>query len=499
MKFSKYTLLILTLALLLMAGCAANYNKPVPVIKTPISYNFEKGKDTIDLSIQSINITVDGSFTTSRFLNPATYQIDPKQIETMIRTDLRGIGVPYSKNTVNMDVSLSNFNTRHSNWYFLIGYVMGIAPVLFMPHARNTAEGILEIQLTDPQSQRVIYYDSHHFKMSQMGALFYGMNYRKTVNAALKEAVQHMKTNILSHRDEIMYAHSSYSSPQHTSRLERSTELRNTTSLPPADIAVNIPKTALKRKDAVAVVIGNADYLKTTGVDFAIRDASVMKMYLTNALGFDEKNIIFELNASKATLETIFGTENNHRGKLFNWIKKDVSDVFIYYVGHGAPDLKRNRAYIVPVDSDPMTIDMNGYPLDTFYSNIAKLPYKTITVVIDACFSGLSPKGLLVKGISPAGIEVDIPYANIPKSTVFLSSSGKEYSSWHEDQGHSLFTYYFLKGLKGEADKNGDRKISVAELRNYLDEEVPYQARRLNSNEQSPLVWGDLDSILAEY
>ena len=65
--------------------------------------------------------------------------------------------------------------------------------------------------------------------------------------------------------------------------------------------------------------------------------------------------------------------------------------------------------------------------------------------------------------------------------------------------GHSLFTYYLFKGLKGEGDRNGDAKITAGELESYLDENVPYAARRLKNREQVPRSWGDKSRVLVNY
>ena len=70
-------------------------------------------------------------------------------------------------------------------------------------------------------------------------------------------------------------------------------------------------------------------------------------------------------------------------------------------------------------------------------------------------------------------------------------------SSWYEEEGHSLFTYFFVRGLQGEADRDQDRVISAREMMAYLAEEVPYWARRLNGRDQEPLLVGDEDIVLA--
>ena len=65
-----------------------------------------------------------------------------------------------------------------------------------------------------------------------------------------------------------------------------------------------------------------------------------------------------------------------------------------------------NAPYFVPVDANPRDLKSNGYRLQTFYDNLAKIPAKKMTVVLDACFSGNSEKGLLCKDISPALVKV---------------------------------------------------------------------------------------------
>ena len=150
----------------------------------------------------------------------------------------------------------------------------------------------------------------------------------------------------------------------------------------------------------------------------------------------------------------------------------------------------------MPVDANPQYLSSNGYKLQTFYENISKIPAKKITIVIDACFSGNSDKGMLFKNISPGMVKVKKEYSG-PKNAVLITSAAMEQvSAWYPEKKHSLFTYYFLKGLRGEADVNKDNIITVGEMKNYLQEHVPYMARRLNGIEQYPVVDGNEKEII---
>lgn len=266
------------------------------------------------------------------------------------------------------------------------------------------------------------------------------------------------------------------------------------------DVDNAIPKLAVTNKYGIAVIIGNQVYPNrdVPDVQFASNDAKTMKHYLINMLGYREENIIHFTNATKADFERVFGTEKIYRGKLHKWVKPNESEVFIYYSGHGAPDLHNKKAYFMPANSDPNYVQIDGYPLDTFYRNLNKIPAKSITVVLDACFSGGSQQGMLIQNASPMYIDVELPVLG-HKINLFTSATGNQIASWYPEGKHSIFTYFYLRALRGEADKNSDRKITMKEIKSFLNEHVPYMARRLYGREQTPVVHGDANRVICTY
>ncbi len=255
---------------------------------------------------------------------------------------------------------------------------------------------------------------------------------------------------------------------------------------PVVNVDINIPKFKSKNPDAVAVLIGISRYKNRDipRVDFAENDARVMKKYLIRVLGYDPRRIIevYDDEASLSTFKRIFEEQ------LFNWVRSGRSDVFIYYSGHGAPDPESQEAYFVPYDCNPTYAKSTGYKVKEFYERVAKLPARNITVVIDACFSGSSAAGMILKGISPVFIKVQNPIVALNNGVVFTSATGDQVSSWYPQAKHSLFTYYFMRGLRGEADQNKDGSITVEEMETYINTYVPDQARYLNNREQTPQV-----------
>lgn len=269
-----------------------------------------------------------------------------------------------------------------------------------------------------------------------------------------------------------------------------------------SDVDVDLPRARRSNPDGVAVIIGNRDY-NDPGiypVEFAKADAGAMKKYVLQALGYKEDNVIYLQNASYSDLRSIFGTESDPQGRLHNLIFPDRSDVFVYYSGHGVPGLEDRRGYLLPANVKAEDAQKNGYSLDLLGRNLAQLPAKSVTLVVDACFSGQSEEGLLIQDASPVYIEVTDPFVRISNGSSFFASMGKEIASWFPEQKHGLFTYYFLKGLRGEADANKDKRVTVAEIEQYLSETVPYKVRRLTGRSQHPVITAtEKDRVLARY
>jgi hypothetical protein len=264
-----------------------------------------------------------------------------------------------------------------------------------------------------------------------------------------------------------------------------------------ADVDSAIPRARAVNPNAIAVVIGNRSYRKADmpTVEYAARDAEVMKRYLIEALGFKAENIIHETDATLGALTQIFGTDDNEKGQLFREVtmkglRGDSSDVFVFYSGHGAPGLNTKQAYLVPSDADPNGVELQGYPLLRLYRNLAKLPARSITVVLDACFSGGSERGPIVTGYSGGLLRLDNPFLAVENGTLFAAAEENQVSSWYEEKKHGLFTYYFLKGLQGAADADGNQEITSKELDEYLLGSVPSTARALRSREQRPYFVG---------
>jgi hypothetical protein len=256
-----------------------------------------------------------------------------------------------------------------------------------------------------------------------------------------------------------------------------------------------------KNKHSVAVIIGNKNYKgRTPAVDFAHNDADAMRKFVLERLAYRDGNIIDLRDAGRNRIEAVFGNERTPEGELFSIIREGKSDVIVYYSGHGVPGLKDKRPYLLPVNGDPNLAEITGYPVDTLYKNLAKLPARSVTVFLDACFSGDSDKGMLISSASGLSLEPELPSAT-GRLTVITAAQGNQLASWDPKARHGLFTKHLLDALNGKADDeeygNADGKVSLSEVQTYLDDEMTYQARRTWNRRQNAYVRGSGNLVLA--
>ena len=249
----------------------------------------------------------------------------------------------------------------------------------------------------------------------------------------------------------------------------------------------------------VAVIIGNKAYQddRVPEVDYAHNDADAFYRFVVGTLGFSPDNVVDLRDATKARMESAFGSKGNVRGQLWRWAEADgSSDVVVFYSGHGVPGINDGRGYLLPVDANPDTAEINGYPIDVLYENLGKVPHKSVTVFLDACFSGGSGDGgKLIAGASPVYVEADV--SGLPGLTVLTAATGKQLASWDTEARHGLFTEHLLEALYGAADADGNGRVSAAETKLYLDRHMTRAARRTYGREQDASLYGDERALLS--
>ena len=262
-----------------------------------------------------------------------------------------------------------------------------------------------------------------------------------------------------------------------------------------SDVDENIPDLDRDGTNTLAVIIGIENYKYAPNVEFADRDAQYFYEYSKSVFGIPEPNIYFRLDE---------GATSGEFNKIFSedgWIARRLAsdtDVIFYYSGHGAPDLKTKKGYLIPNDIDP-NYPSTGYSLDKIYESLSNLGANSVTVFIDACFSGESrSEEMLIAGIRPISIEISNPILMTDNFSIFTASTGKQYSTSYPEKFHGLFTYFLLKGLMGEA-KGRDEDLTIKELYDYIEQNVSRQAGYLDKEQNPTLLGENKNRILLSY
>ena len=236
----------------------------------------------------------------------------------------------------------------------------------------------------------------------------------------------------------------------------------------------DIPQSMNINEQTFAVIIANENYRREESVPYANNDGEIFKNYCVNTLGIPEKNIKYIADASLNDLKY-----------NLNWLKQVMeayageAKAIFYYAGHGIPDEAQKTAYLLPVDGYGSDVS-TGYKVDELYATLGKLPSKSVTVFLDACFSGSKRDGGMLA--SARGVAIKAKKSNpLGNMVVFSAAQGDETAYPYKEQRHGMFTYYLLKKLqetKGEA--------TLGEISDYVTNEVRKQSIVINGKMQTP-------------
>ena len=196
----------------------------------------------------------------------------------------------------------------------------------------------------------------------------------------------------------------------------------------------------------------------------------------------------------------------NIKSALFSWLRKALQEdmVTIYFAGHGSPespDLTKNL-FLLPYDAIYDNISATSFPMWDIETALKRfIKAKKVVVIADACHSGGVGESFDIARRANRGIKINPISSGIQNLSqvgdgvcVISASSDNQFSQESKKWGggHGVFTYFLLKGLRGDADYNKDNSVSLGELTSYLSEQV----RRETKNAQSPTIAGRYDPAL---
>jgi uncharacterized caspase-like protein len=171
--------------------------------------------------------------------------------------------------------------------------------------------------------------------------------------------------------------------------------------------------------------------------------------------------------------------------KIAGTIRKE--DVFIFfYAGHGSV-VDNGFYFITPEITGMYQKDKlrEALYVEELQAKFRQLPALKQVVFIDACHSGSSVEALAMRG----GTE-EKALAQLSRSSgihVMASSESQQQSAEITSLKHGVFTYVLLQALSGKADgAPADSKVTVYEIKSYIDDQVPELTYKLIKYRQFP-------------
>jgi len=252
-----------------------------------------------------------------------------------------------------------------------------------------------------------------------------------------------------------------------------------------------------KSKNSVALIIGIDKYELISKAPWAESDALTFYDYAQNALGISSDRI-----------KLITGAESSESGiwkAVERWlpieVDKGISNIYVYFAGHGLASEDGNNAYLIPYDGDPDMLERTAILRSELIEGLKDLNAKNVTMFMDTCYSGKTKGGVGTLLADSRGLRIvkkDRLY-NLPSNfTLFSAAGNDETASSHPTMNHGLFSYWMMRGLGGEADSNQDNKITNGELHAFIDKNVQKSAISIG-RKQHPQLIGDKGKVIASW
>ena len=170
--------------------------------------------------------------------------------------------------------------------------------------------------------------------------------------------------------------------------------------------------------------------------------------------------------------------------RLSNLVTAD--DVFVFYIsGHGTT-YDDGDYYYLPVNfryTSKEEIPIQGISKNDLIENLSLIKAGKTLVMLDTCNSGA-----FFADSGQRGLNEKTAIDRLTRATghATLAASSDSQSAMEGYEGHGVFTYVLLEGLKGEADSNDDGFVTLLELASYVENEVPERSYEKWGYEQVP-------------
>ena len=161
--------------------------------------------------------------------------------------------------------------------------------------------------------------------------------------------------------------------------------------------------------------------------------------------------------------------------------KKPNDLLILYFSGHGVRD-EFGTLYLTAKNTNRSRLRSTAIKSDFIHETMDQSRSKRQVLILDCCNSGAFPQGTKAE----VGGVMGMGTAFQGYGRFVLTASDSTQFAWEGNKvigktDNSLFTHFLVQGLEGNADRDGDGKITVDELYDYAYEQV-----KLSTPKQTP-------------
>ena len=218
-----------------------------------------------------------------------------------------------------------------------------------------------------------------------------------------------------------------------------------------------------------ALLIGVSRYPATalSPLPAAVNDIRALDQVLAHPEigGFPTANVTLLENPGRVGMETAIE-------RLF--AGRDPDDLtLLYFSGHGLKD-DTGRLYLATSETrkhpNGELLRTTALPASDIHDNMERSHSQRQVIILDSCFSGVTPNDLLVSDGSSLDIQGQLGGRG---RAILTAATASRYAFEKEDKKLSLYTQFLIRGIKtGEADHDDNGVVTVGEIHNYAQQQI---------------------------
>jgi hypothetical protein len=263
----------------------------------------------------------------------------------------------------------------------------------------------------------------------------------------------------------------------------------NSTESSPAEVAVQYDEQGAKT-DLIMITIGINSYKNPQyKLNYAVNDAKAFSQVIRKGADSLFASVQeFNLFDDQATRGGVLAVVEQVKAKAG---PEDV--LLFYYAGHGVmsaeKDPSKNEFFLVTHEltnlyAEPQVLREKAIAAAELMKFSMQIPALKQLFILDACHSGGALNALATRG---DGREKAIAQLARSTGTFFLTAAqDAQFANEVGNLKHGLFTYALLEILEGKVQTDGDNKITVNEMKAYVEERVPELSQQFRGTPQYP-------------